>query len=407
MNGTERTGFLLYVPNATLTAFHDRSPWILLPQAFAELGFNSSLICGVFKTVEPKGVRVVKSGLGADKGARIPLGRSLIEPVLVLRSDWFRSSDIIVVGPMRSSLASLVPLLFLERLFDLRGRRTRCVLKTDWTVDHFGLGPVRRLLADTLLVISSYAFDLVSFETSCGLSRARRLPLIRTNRLTYLPIASPQRDEEITTYDQVRREPLILCVARISRPKGQDVLLRAFSLLRERFPRWNLRLVGPVDDPVFLKELHEFVSSNSLSECVEFAGFIDHEAMREQYRRAAIFCLPSVSMENAGQVRHEATGYGLPVVTTDVPSQEDASRWGWCVTRAKDPSDLAARLAELMDDEARRRSVANRSLSLRTTYRDVAVSLLSQLGDHVKERVARQAASQFHSGRSLTRPKQP
>lgn len=224
--------------------------------------------------------------------------------------------------------------------------------------------------------MSSKVLDLVSIETSCGVEKATRLPGIVAHKIVHIPIGFPQGLIEPRRYEDSTRDPVILCVARIARMKGQDVLVTAFAPLAARYPAWSVRLIGPVSEPAFHKELVELVQTKSLQSQVSFVGLVGESELDREYDRASIFCLPSVYSENAGQVKYEATACGLPVVTSEVPCGRDDIEMGWQVVRPGDPNDLASKLDELMRDEGLRRRRADSAQSRQRSYLDVAQSYL-------------------------------
>ena len=195
-----------------------------------------------------------------------------------------------------------------------------------------------------------------------------------------MPLAYPQGTVDRATYGSHPRSPVVLCVGRVARMKGQDILLRAFQSLAARYPEWSVRLVGPVDDPEFQEELRATAIQLGLSERFVLTGFQDPAALASEFSRASVFCLPSVHSESAGQVKYEATALGLPVVTTDVPCGRDAREMGWLVARAGDPEELAASLERLMRDEGERARVAARSQSGLKSYLDLARTYRTVMG---------------------------
>ena len=369
--------FVIYVPNAKLTAFHNRSPWLMLPRSFVSLGFEVTLICGELATGMPEPFRVVQTGIVVKGPPGSGVVRSIFEPLLAIREVLRTKPDIVLIGPMRSSLIALCPLIYLSRR--VLSNPTKFVLKTDWSLDPTGLSRFGLSLSRILLAVSSHVLDLVSIETSCGVERANMLPMVQKRKIVCIPIGCPQNLIERGRSDNSIRNPIILCVARIARMKGQDVLLRAFSMLAEGYPSWSVHLVGPEQDGKFKQELIDYLEEQHLEGRVTFAGQVEERVIDAEYARAAIFCLPSVHSENAGQVKYEATAAGLPVVTTDVPCGRDAIDNGWAVSPAGDPASLAAQLEVLMRDEETRRVRVERAHSVLISYKDVASLYIREL----------------------------
>jgi glycosyltransferase involved in cell wall biosynthesis len=97
---------------------------------------------------------------------------------------------------------------------------------------------------------------------------------------------------------------------------------------------------------------------------VVLAGRLDDDALRRLFRRAAVFCLPSVSRAEAfGVVLLEAMARGLPIVASDiagsgVPWVNQHEATGLNVP-AGDASALAGALARLLADPQQRARMGN------------------------------------------------
>jgi glycosyltransferase involved in cell wall biosynthesis len=374
-----RRSFVLYNPNSELTRFHDRSPWLMLPRSFQGLGFESTLVCAKYSAESLPGIRVLETSLIVSdprKGGRI---RSVAEPFFAFPRILKQRPNLVIISPIRSSLIAFLPLTWLYRKFPkrLRGNQTAFVLKADSSLDYAFMSRLEARITNLLLVLSSVILDAVSIETTCGIARARGLRHIHTEKLVCIPLGFPQGRMHGSTYGGHVRQHVILCVARIARMKGQDVLLKAFATLAPQFPDWSVRLIGPVDDPDYKSELVDFGAGSGLSGRVSYLGMVGESELELEYTRAAIFCLPSVFGENAGQVKYEATAYGLPVVTTDVPCATDARAMGWKVARAGSVAELAAQLGGLMEDERARAVASEYAQSLQRSYLDIASRFLS------------------------------
>jgi glycosyltransferase involved in cell wall biosynthesis len=127
--------------------------------------------------------------------------------------------------------------------------------------------------------------------------------------------------------------------------KGIADLLRAFGVLRRRYPSVRLRVVG------------EALDVARGVEGVDFAGSVPREEMPHEYRRSDLFVLPTLA-DNTPVTLMEAMASGLPSVSTlvgGVPEILEAGVTG----RLVPPGDVGALGAALdglvADPEARRR----------------------------------------------------
>lgn len=360
--------FVMYVPGSKLTDFHKRSPWIMLPISFLELGYSSVLICGEYTLSDNFGLDVYKTFERNKK-----LLRSLIEPFFAFHKIFKTNPDILIIAPFGSYLFSIIPLIavYWIRSVFLKNMKTKVILKTDWSLDFYGQKKISRLLSTFLLIASSLIFDRVAFETYCGVARAKELPMIKGKSLIRVPIGYPQNINPFFKPDS-NRQDIILCVARITPMKGQDILLKAFARIATKHTSWSLRFIGPVDDESYKKSLEGIIVQEKLEQKVSFSGYVSEKGLYDEFFRAKIFCLPSVYAESAGQVKFEATAACLPVITTDVPCWQDAEEMGWSVCKAGDVESLAKNLDSLISEPALRNKMVEYSRVRIPTYKDIA-----------------------------------
>jgi glycosyltransferase involved in cell wall biosynthesis len=100
-------------------------------------------------------------------------------------------------------------------------------------------------------------------------------------------------------------------IARLSRQKGQDILLRALAVARPDLPPVTLTLVGSGPDEAALRWLS---SELGLDNVVIFAGYSSDPA---SYLRCADCFVLSSRWEGFGVVLVEALQFGLPLLATD------------------------------------------------------------------------------------------
>ena len=102
----------------------------------------------------------------------------------------------------------------------------------------------------------------------------------------------------------------VLSVCRFYPRKRLDILLRAAAQLRETIPQLEIRIVG--DGPGY-KRLRGLCTELRLERMVHWLGDLPLARLAEEYRRAHVFCLPSVQ-EGFGIVFLEAMVAGKPIV---------------------------------------------------------------------------------------------
>ncbi|WP_327403982.1 glycosyltransferase [Streptomyces sp. NBC_01288] len=156
--------------------------------------------------------------------------------------------------------------------------------------------------------------------------------------------------------------PLVVCVGRLCRQKGQDVLLTAWDEVVRRVPKARLVLVGDGPDRAALRQL--------APDSVLFAGSVPDAV--PWYQAADLVVLPS-RWEGMALAPLEAMACGRPVVVTDVAgareslplaldtglSASEAGQWKRCLVPAENPAVLSGAVAELLLDPLLRESLGH------------------------------------------------
>lgn len=105
----------------------------------------------------------------------------------------------------------------------------------------------------------------------------------------------------------------LLFLGRVHPKKGLDMLLPAWKAVQDRFPDWQLQIVGP-DNSGYLTQMERFASELKLQR-VEFLGPLHGDAKWRAYGHADLFVLPTYS-ENFGLAVAEALAAGTPAIVT-------------------------------------------------------------------------------------------
>lgn len=149
-------------------------------------------------------------------------------------------------------------------------------------------------------------------------------------------------------------EPLILFVGRFVPYKGLNVLLHAFTRIRQYTPSVQLAIVGTGPQ---LEVLHQLCQKHGISKAVHFPGVLPRKLLRDMYSACDICVLPSRSRSEAfGIVLLEAMARGKPVVATHVggiPYVVKDRETGLLVP-PYDPVPLADAINQLLNDPKKR-----------------------------------------------------
>jgi phosphatidylinositol alpha-1,6-mannosyltransferase len=164
--------------------------------------------------------------------------------------------------------------------------------------------------------------------------------------------------------DAVRRRfslgsgPVVVCVSRLVKLKGQDVLLRAWPAVLRAHPEAMLVVVG---DGPRRHTLETIADRLRVTESVRFAGPQPYAAIPGIYAAASVATLPTrpvaagLVSEGLGAVTLEASASGLPVIVGRTGGAVEAVRDGVTgfLVDPRDPGAIAHRIVDLLADPAR------------------------------------------------------
>lgn len=184
---------------------------------------------------------------------------------------------------------------------------------------------------------------------------------------TQAPMAVLQTgvDELITTktetaatlaqYGLTPEHEIILSVGRVGPEKNLDLLIKAFTLVHSKRPQTRLLIVG---DGAAHADLIELAAAEQLGHNAIFAGRVDRPKLGSIYRAAKVFAFPSLS-DTQGLVVNEAALAGVPVVMCDHGVSEVMVDRQTGLFAKPTPTDMAAKLIKLLEDDELRRRLGN------------------------------------------------
>jgi glycosyltransferase involved in cell wall biosynthesis len=158
----------------------------------------------------------------------------------------------------------------------------------------------------------------------------------------------------------------LLFIGNLIRRKGLHTVLAALSRLPEK--AFTLEVVGGLNmDKGYTAAVRRQIANLSLEPVVHLHGALDGAALKEHYRHAQVFVLPS-SYEGFGLVYLEGLGFGLPGIATTAGAAGEIisdGETGFLIP-PEEPEVLADRLRQLADD---RELLVRMSLAARQRYK--------------------------------------
>ena len=129
-------------------------------------------------------------------------------------------------------------------------------------------------------------------------------------KVVVIPNYVPEVDDNQTVKYNDKDVYKIINIARINRIKNQELLIKAFSLIANKYKNWNIEIWG-TPDKRYIKILNELINKNNIQNRIFFRGKTK-EPLKE-LQNADIFAFPSI-FEGFGLSLTEAMAVGLPSI---------------------------------------------------------------------------------------------
>jgi phosphatidylinositol alpha-1,6-mannosyltransferase len=161
--------------------------------------------------------------------------------------------------------------------------------------------------------------------------------------------------------------PVVICVSRLVRRKGQDTLIQAWSEVKRQVPDAALLIVGAGP---YSAELHKLAERTGVTPSIHFTGPVAQAELPAHYAAGDVFAMPcrtrrgGLDVEGLGIVYLEASATGLPVIGGDSGGAPDAivaGETGYVVgDGGGDAAALPERLVALLSDPAGARAMGEK-----------------------------------------------
>lgn len=176
---------------------------------------------------------------------------------------------------------------------------------------------------------------------------------------------------ELTRFTPVDRgknpKVKILFIGRLIARKGLQYVVQALPRIQEltNVP-FEVEVVGT---GAMRNALDELAAKLGVSHLIKYVGTVPYDKLHESYQGADIFVLTSES-EGMPAVTLEAMGCALPIVTTNVPGNQEIVKEGenGYLIDVGDTEKLAQSLAGLVADESLRRRMGVKSRSFVSAF---------------------------------------
>lgn len=222
---------------------------------------------------------------------------------------------------------------------------------------------IKRLIGSLIFRLSSFCSNLLIIESPEAMNRLLYIHPWLKKKLVMLPNGVDQdRLEELSKPIEGQKNKRILSVGRVEYGKGTDLLITAFSRLKDKYPEWTLELVGEIV-PSFKAEIERLISN--LKGRVALTGPLYGKDLVKEYMQAEIFCFPSrgfhsLGPESFGLVLLEAMYFSNAIISSDTGAAEYLLHYGnaGLIFKNGDVDELAIKLEMLIKDENLRKKLA-------------------------------------------------
>lgn len=194
------------------------------------------------------------------------------------------------------------------------------------------------ILADRLCTHSKYVLD--DFESHLGY-KINRNKVFFTNHYVDINFFKP--------LDMDTKDDVIASVGRISRIKGFELLIAAIPFIIENFPNLKIKIIGPIEDEKYYKELNDSIKETHCEKYVEFVGAVARNEITTMLNSARIFVSTSKAIGVSTAIA-EAMACGKPVIATGVGSIPERENSGGIIVD-RDPHALAQKIIQIMQND--------------------------------------------------------
>lgn len=331
-----------------ISEIHLKKEHFVIPSTFVGAGYKSLVICGMAEIKSNEDIAFFET-----KNVSKSIYHIVFEYKAVLKKFLNEEPEVIMFYHYNILVSAFIIMYRIFKPFN----NTVWIIFTDFDTDdqhNFKMG-VRKLG----WIINSVFANFVTVQSSCHKDILSKY--VRKNKIIPLQQSFSSKYFNPIKYGDYKRERKILCVCRVIREKGLEVLIRSFAKISDKFSDWRIHIVGPIDDAIYWRGLITLINESCVNQNFIFTGMLVGEPLKEEYKSASIFCLPSFN-ESLGISRYEAAINGIPVITSDAGCANDLASAGMQVFKRGDVAALVGLLGDLMESEELRISISNKQL---------------------------------------------
>lgn len=204
--------------------------------------------------------------------------------------------------------------------------------------------------ADIVIVLSNFWKECINNDFNLG----------GKIRVVYNPCTT-----EIS-YKQYNKKNHILYAGTINARKGYEDLIKAFGLIANKYPDWEIIFAGNGE----IEKGRKIAIDLGIEKQIIFLGWVNGVDKDKTFKEASIFCLPSYA-EGFPMAVLDAWAYSLPVITTPVGGIPDIAKneENILLFQPGDYKSLSKQIDKLITNtELRNNIIRNSSELAKTTF---------------------------------------
>ncbi|QQS69128.1 glycosyltransferase family 4 protein [Candidatus Saccharibacteria bacterium] len=187
---------------------------------------------------------------------------------------------------------------------------------------------------------------------------------VSPNKFTIIPLAADAIRENAEPLAALKNKRYIMYTGKPMPHKNLGRLIDAFVVLQKTYPELMLVLAGKKDANYARHE--ERVLREGIQNVI-FTGFVSEGQLRWLYENCAAYVFPSLS-EGFGLPGLEAMVHGAPVVSSNATCLPEVYGEAAHYFDPLDTSDMAAKIGEVLYDEALRSNLIKKGREQAATY---------------------------------------
>lgn len=369
----KRRTIIFWWPNSTFLDVHWKKDPGSIPIELSLLGYDVILVLGKLNSRKrPNGLTIIETFAKGNSG-------TINGPINRFQSSLRMLKAVIKDQPKAIIIehSEIEAVLFAAsmRLYKKLGLKSSpsLILKLDADPDGVKIGN-NYFIWVLYRYLYTRLFDKIVCESECAYNELLRPKLIQKYKSKHIIVPNGffndhEKDKNSSLYT---RRNTILSVGRIHPLKGHDILIRVFSKLKDKFPDWELRIIGMLEDKSYMETLRKQIDDLNIGNSVKLLTDVNDEDVIKEYKQASIFCLLS-RREGYSIARVEAIHYGLPIVITEAGCGIHYKKFGSFVHNIDDEKSILESLSTLMSNADLRAEISEKQKGAVMTWHDVAL----------------------------------